>query len=176
MEKPDLPIESDPYLDYQLAERVVRYLEHSPLHVCAAEVLSGVPDGLPGAGDPYTSISVELTLVTDGRRGWLALVQAHADWDVEKEMTEWFGHVLEGVQGAPKCVVRAANRLGDRDFVGALRIRETDPSRERIEAEYERVFADAPPCRVGLLLTLFESYHYFVIDERGLREQMNQAA
>ncbi|MEQ8886539.1 MAG: hypothetical protein RID93_02800 [Sandaracinaceae bacterium] len=175
MKKPELSIQSDPSLDYGLSERVARYLEGSPLHVYAADVLSGVPDGLEGAGNPHASIVVELTLVTDGRRGWLVLVQAADEWDVEVEMTEWFEHVLEGVEAPPRCVIRAANRNRE-DHDGALELREAEAARARIEAEYQRCFADALPCRLDLLLTLFEAFHYHVLDERGLRAQMNQAA
>ena len=50
---------------------------------------------------------MELTLVSDGFRGWLVLTPAQDEWDAEIEVTELVDFICELVDDPPKCVVRA---------------------------------------------------------------------
>lgn len=135
--------------DYDIAERVTRALQDSPLSVARTMVFSSIPDHMRVGGHPADwdccSIAIDCTLVTDARRGWLVLVEDPVEFDAEKELTGLFAELLEdGVRGRD-FVVRACDRVRPRPTGAAIDMRRTEDLRERLEAEYERAFADAGP-------------------------------
>ena len=175
MKKPDYPITSEEWLDYGLAERVARHLQASPLHVFFASVSMSVPAALGDPSDPHAALLVDLTMLTDGRRGWLVLVSAQDEWDAEAELTEFVEGLCEMVEGPSRWVVRAA-RGHEPAVPGALDLRDAATVRERLEAEFERSFDGAPPAEVEPFLRPFEKFGYAVWDELAIRRQMNEAA
>lgn len=171
MRKPDYPIKSEEWLDYGISERVARHLRASPLHVFDAQVSSSVPAAIGDPDDPLTSISVEFTMLTDGRRGWLILVGAEEDWDVEVEMTELVQGMLGATEGQPKWVVRAVE-LYDPPAAGVLDLRDGSTRRARLEDEFARHFEGVAPTEVESILQPFEVYA--LRDELAIRKCMNQ--
>lgn len=175
MQKPDYPIRSAAWLDHGLSEHVARHLESSPLHVYGAHVVSAVPAAIGDPDDPLTSISVEFTMLTDGRRGWLVLVLAQDEWDAEVEMTELVEHLLEMVEHPPKVVVRAVAPFAAPNS-GAIDLRDPATVRARLEEEFARHFQGVSARPVEPFLRPFEACGYAPRDELTIRRAMNQDA
>lgn len=168
MKKPRLAIESDPCLDYSLAERITRALEGSHLHVFDAFGFMSVPAAIGDPFDETMSMSVELTLLTDGRRGWLVLAAAQDEYDVEVEIGELVGEFLEEVPGPLTCVVRAVAACSR--LVGALEI-----ARTPLEVEYERHFDGRSMVDHEPLLAAIRGCGWSVKDELEIRQDMNRS-
>ncbi|MEM9188672.1 MAG: hypothetical protein AAGF12_05825 [Myxococcota bacterium] len=174
MQKPDFPIESEEWLDYGIAERVARHLQSSPLHVFSAYVLMSMPAALGDPNDSNSGLFMELTLLTDDQRGWLVLVAADREWDVEKELAEFVEEMRKEVSpSAPPCIVRAVEP-GEVPAPGVLDLRNPADLRSRLEHEFEHHFAGRPPTNVEAFLEPFESYRYAVRNEAEIRAEMNQ--
>ncbi|MBX3272189.1 MAG: hypothetical protein KF729_18125 [Sandaracinaceae bacterium] len=172
MKKPDTPIQSDPAHDYGLSERAARALERSPLHVYDTTVLSSLPREIGDPDDPSASMLVELTLVTDGARGWLVLVDEQTEWDAERETAELVAHVVRDLDAPPRFVVRAAS-VSRPKRPGTLDVRDPRRARSLLEGELERALDGAPPTDVVAFLRPFRELGGSVRGEGQIRDQMN---
>jgi hypothetical protein len=172
VDKPTHPrLPADSSMDYDLTERVLRQLQDSHLHVFSTDVLSSLPDALAtgSASDEHAGLVVTLTMLTDGRRGWLVLVDEVPEYDAPAELTELLGEVVGSKAG--ELVVRGANMDEDDPCEREHTLRLTDPARVRPEVEraYEAAFAGAAPVDHAAFLECFGRYHYAVQTERELR-------
>lgn len=175
MQKPiDCPLETDGTYDYDLSERVVRQLQESHLHVFSVHVMSSLPDALKTGhpNDELTSLMFTLTLLTDGRRGFLVLVGEEDEYDAPCELTELLSEVAPDAVPGVTFVVRGANMntLEPRERERTLRL--TDPARVRAEVEraYEEELGDQGPIEHAAFLDAFARFHFQVHDERATRE------
>jgi hypothetical protein len=175
MQKPtDCPVPTDSTYDYDIAERAVRQLQESELHVHWTMVMSSLPDALLTGRpeDACSGIMVDMTLLTDGRRGFLVLVHEVPEYDAEREFTE----LLASMVPSDAFVVRAAN-LSTLDPCELPRtVRLTDPSRvrEEVERAYEEAFAGGATIDHRAFLAAFDPYGCPVHDERWLRRRILQ--
>lgn len=172
MEKPSYPIESDPTYDYGISERIARACAGSALHVFSANVMTAAPPPLGDPDDPDAGIFVELAMLTDGRRGWLILVEAADQWDVEVELTEFVEVLRRTMSAPPTCVVRAVSSGETR--ADAIDLRDRGTLKARLEAEFARQFEGTPDTRVDRFLAPFQAFGYELRDELGIRRAMNQ--
>lgn len=175
MQKPiDCPLETDGTHDYDLPERIVRQLQESHLHVFSVDVMSSLPDALKTGSpdDENTMLMFALTLLTDGRRGFLVLVGEEDDFDAPLELTELLCQVAPGAEPGLTFVVRGANMSTwePREREGTLPL--TDPARVRAEVEraYEEAFGDRGAIEHAGFLDAFAHFHFKVRDERATRE------
>lgn len=175
MEKPAHPrLSTDGSMDCDLAERALRQLQDSHLHVYGASVVSSLPDALKTGhpDDEHSGMIVSLAMLTDGRRGWLILVDEVPDYDAAAEITELLGAVVG--PKARELVVRAANMSELDPCVKEHTLRLEDPARvsEELARAYEAAFSGARPVDHAAFLECFRPYHYEVRTERELRQQL----
>lgn len=167
MKKPELRIAPEAPYEYDLQERVVRRLQDSPLHVHGVSVMSSVPAELGGdPDDPRQAMMVTLTLVTDGRRGWLVLVDEAPEVDMAAEMAELVGEIAS--EGAT-FVARAATRWDAPVRAHTLDLRDGPRVCAAVEAAYEEAFAEAEGAELEGFVRAFEAVRFPVRDERALR-------
>lgn len=180
MDKPTEPeLSINGSLDYDLAERVVRQMQGSAHVVCSAHVVTSLPPPLATGTpeDELAGIFVDLALITDGRRGWLVLVDAVPEYDEALEITEFLDDVMQGA-GARHAVVRGAtmhdsmmSELSAAMRADILDLRDTTRVREVVERAYEDAFGPRPEAiEHDELLARFRSLGYAVRLERELRE------
>ncbi|RLB47507.1 MAG: hypothetical protein DRJ42_25285 [Deltaproteobacteria bacterium] len=174
MQKPtDIHLSTDGSFDVDLTERVARQLQSSALHVYEANTMSALPDALctGSAHDAHTSIHVPLTMVTDGRRGWLILSTEDGEYDVEKEFTDLVDSIVPGSASRSEFVLRGV--IFGEDDPGALprSLRLTDASRVRavVEGAYEAAFAGAGDVDHEAFLGAFRACGFPPKDEREIR-------
>lgn len=180
MKKPTQAITSHADWDYELLEHVARGLEHSALHVAGALTFVAVPEEI--GGDPnheLSSVGLNLALVTDFKRGWLALVRAdeECDWgQVAGELVDDLMADVGAVSPAPH-VALGANSYKSEDLVaGALDLR--THRRRQIEEAFEAHFADCPPLGPDAfewMHTAMAACNLGWLTEADLRETMNES-
>lgn len=176
MQKPSEPdVPSNGTHDYDLAERAVGQLRESELVVTRAVVGSSLPEALR-TGDPdddLTSLDFTLVLITDGRRGFLVLVDECEEFDAAAEMTE----LLTSEVGSG-FVVRGATMSRSEPVLRehTLDLRNVSSVRARLEAAYEDAFASAGPIEHAAFLARLEEAGAFLADEREIRGQMRELA
>lgn len=175
MQKPiDCPLATDGAHDYDLSERVVRQLQESHLHVFSVHVMSSLPDALKtGASyDEHTSLMFTLTLLTDGRRGFLVLVDEAHEYDAPREITELLTELAPDAEPGVTFLVRGANMSTWEPCLRDRTLQLTEPTRVRVEVEraYEEAFADRGPIEHAAFLDAFARFHFEVHDERATRE------
>ncbi len=167
MQKPATPrLSTDPTMDYDIGDRVARELQDSDLHIFRVGLMMGLPKPLQTGTeqDELCSLVIHPTLLTDGHRGWLILVEDTDEWDVEEEISELFGSMIP----AHQFVVRACE-LHRPPKGSAVPLRECDRVRSILEEEYERAFAGKAPIDHDTLLEACKAYRWSVEDERALR-------
>jgi hypothetical protein len=168
--KPTLRIAPGARYEYDLQERLVRRLQDSPLHVFGVCVLSAVPAELGGdPDDPHTSMMVTLTLLTDGRRGWLVLVDEAPEVDMAAEMTELLGELVAGREGVPPFLVREATRWSPPTRARTLDLRDPAAVRPTVEAAFEEALPEGARADVEGFLACFAPFNFRVQDELALR-------
>ncbi len=177
MEKPtDLPVSTDSKHDYDLTERLVRQLQPSELHVFAVHLMMSLPDAVK-TGDPahddHVMTSTSLTMVTDGRRGFLILVDEVPEWDAISETVELVSLAARGSVLGETFVVRTATIYEPDESARSRTLRLSDPERVRaeVEREYARAFVDRGSIDHAAFLAAFRPYAP-VRDERALREEL----
>jgi hypothetical protein len=173
MQKPsDCPLSTDATYDSDITERVVRQLQESHLHVHWTMVMSSLPDALLTGGpeDEHSGLMVDMTLQTDGRRGFLVLVDEVPEYDAPLELTE----LLASMVPSDAFVVRGANMSTFEPCERPRTVRLTDPARVRddVERAYEEAFAGRGPIDHRAFLAAFAPYGYSVEDERALRSRI----
>jgi hypothetical protein len=177
MQKPKEPrLSTGGAMDYDLAERALRQLQDSHLHVFWTTVFSALPEALKTGGpdDEHTSIGFDLALLTDGRRGWLVLVNEVPEYDAAAELTDLFEHLLGGPsQGL---VVRAANMSIHDPCVREKTLRLESPRRVRaeLEAAYETAFGAGNAVDHDVLLERLRAYGFGAKDEREMRRWLSE--
>jgi hypothetical protein len=172
--KPDARIAAPSHDDVDQEERVTRAMQDSGLHLCASNLAMGLPPELKEGeyahlGPGAVQLHLDCTFVTDGVRGWMVLVAADDDYDVEAEVSECFEGLLPGHQASGQLVVRATYRWR-RPPYRALCIGLPCETRLRIEAEYTRRLFRGPPTDHQALLSACRGMGYTVRDERAMRE------
>jgi hypothetical protein len=178
MEKPTEPrLTTDGAMDYDLAERVVRQLQESSLHVVASHVTCSLPGALaPRArADEHAFMMFDLAMITDGRRGWLILVDEAPEYDAAAEMTELFTEIVGGPAADAGIVVRGATMDHLDPCYRAHTLDLRDPTRVRgdVERAYEDAFRERDtPVDHDALVTRLRQFDYEVRDERALREEL----
>ncbi len=179
MKKPTTPITAHADWDYDLIDRVARGVEHSDLHVFGALTFVAVPESKGGdPDDPATSIGLDFAMVTDGRRGWLALVAAdeECDWGPETNelLDELVGEV--GATDAAPHVALAVNVYRSTPPVEeAVELR--DDRQRRIEALFESHFGDVPerePEAFSWMEKAMKAFGFGWMTESEIRERMNE--
>jgi hypothetical protein len=170
---PDVP--SNGEHDYDLAERAVGQLRESELIVTRALVVSSLPEALK-SGEPeddLTSLDFTLVLLTDGRRGFLVLVDECDEFDAPAEMTELLTLAVGGdfvVRGATMSRVEPVLREHTLD------LRHPAGVRARLEAAYEHAFGAAGPIDHAAFFARLVSAGAFLADEREIRVGMRELA
>lgn len=182
MKKPNAPIlPPDATFDYGMAQRLVRQMQDSALHIFSGGVVSSLPDALRTGTpeDDAALLILDCTLVTDGRRGWLILFDEMDEWDVVREMTELFGGLLPGAEAGRDFVVRAAcpahrGKIGRRRRSRALEIPVRQGLRATVEEAYERAFEAGIEVAHDALIDAFRGHGFRLYDERTIRCEMAQ--
>lgn len=170
MKKPKLKVaEATPY-EYDICERVMRQLQDCSLHVFGVSLLPAAPAAVGDLGEPTTSILVHFTMLTDGRRGWLVLVQEQDDWDVVVEMTEIVQRILQNhSQSDADFVVRAATSDYRPERADTLDLRDRGVVRDTLEHAYDAAFGASGETSVAGFLEAFGHCGFEVQDELALR-------
>lgn len=176
MQKPaNLPVSTDSSYDYDIAERLTRQLQDSPLHVYWGAGLMALPDALRtgNPGDDLTSLGFSLAMVTDGRRGWLVLDREADDFDAQAEITELLCCMSAGDPGRD-FIVRTAAIYATEPGIRPRTLRLDDPPAVRhiIEREYATGFTNAPPIDHARFLASFEAHNFALRDEREQRQEI----
>ncbi len=178
MQKPtDQPLSTDGSFDYDLTERIVRQLQESHLHVAAVHVASDLPDALKtgdAARDDAALIVVTLTMLTDGHRGFLVLVDEVPEYDAPFEMTDLLTQLAPGSEPGHTFVVRGAtmNTLDPCLRGRTLDLTKTAGVRGEVERAYEEAFAGHGPVDHESFFAAFTAYSFFVHDERSIRGEL----
>ena len=178
MKKPtSCPIAPASNLDYDIAERTVRQLQESYLHVCSASVATAMPEAIGDPHDMLTSLLVDLTLITDGRRGWLVLVHEVEEYDAAVEIDDMLTSLLAEFGSTTDFVTRRAamhRSTMARARPGTLDLRDPSTVRATLEAAYEAAFAPASATDVEAFLPPFRMYGFALWDELALRELVRE--
>jgi hypothetical protein len=177
MQKPtDCPLSTESRYDYDICERVVRQLQESHLHVFSVHVASSLPEELKtgSPNDEHTVLVITLTMLTDGRRGFLILVHEEHEFDAPLEMTELLCGLAPGAEPDVTFVVRGADMNTDDPCERPGTLPLTEPKRVRVEVEraYEEAFVEGPPIDHAVFLAAFAPFGFEVRDERATREML----
>ncbi|MCA9609714.1 MAG: hypothetical protein KC619_29150 [Myxococcales bacterium] len=163
LDKPTTPrLTDEPGFDFDVAERLTRALKDSALIV--AQVTVG------------SEHKTDCALVTDGRRGWLVLVDELDAPDAATTFASRLARCLGPTVPSEDYSVRAARMHGRPRPTTALPIWTTEGLRQRVEIEYESVFAGAPAIDHDRLVRACRERGYPWLDEHDLRQSCLETA
>ncbi|MFK7991176.1 MAG: hypothetical protein AB8I08_34475 [Sandaracinaceae bacterium] len=175
MQKSTHPITQPESFDYELSERLTRYLQDSWLHVHIASVVMSMPKEIVDPRWPTAEMMCDLTLLTDGVRGWLVVHDDDTTWNVPRELNEFIEGISQETSHGVPVVFQTVEREDDPQPY-ALDLRDLTNAAKTLEDAFESHFHGAPRAQVDGLPEALRSFGYSITSEDEIRQRMSEAA